>query len=150
MAQEYTIVRVDKKSISLGSYNIIKIINKNRSFYKKENIIIVKKDSLYQYKLYLIKYYQCLYLIKSLIKCLIIYLIGHYVRDIIAVALGSPQGNPQAALRWLTVTCQRHVPVVYSSPQSLRPHLLKDSSLSNLSCSTFMPSSHLPVKSPYI
>src|SRR6266550_8472468 len=53
-----------------------------------------------------------------------------FVRDIIAITSGSPQGSSRVILRWLSVTCRRHVPVVYSSPRSLRPHLLKDSSLS--------------------
>src|SRR6266705_2857503 len=52
------------------------------------------------------------------------------IRDIIAVTSGSPQGSSRVTLGWLSVTCRRHVPVVYSSPRSLRPHLLKDSSLS--------------------
>ena len=39
---------------------------------------------------------------------------GGNIRDIIAVTLGSPQGSPQTPLGWLLVTCQRHVPVVYS------------------------------------
>src|SRR6266568_3987273 len=52
------------------------------------------------------------------------------VRDIIAVTSGSPQGSSRVTLGWLSVTCRRHVPVVYSSPRSLRPHLLKDLSLS--------------------
>src|SRR6266568_7982436 len=52
------------------------------------------------------------------------------VRDIIAVTSASPQGSSWVTLGWLSVTCRRHVPVVYSSPRSLRPHLLKDSSLS--------------------
>ena len=56
--------------------------------------------------------------------------LGKSVRDIIAVTSGSPQGSSRVTLRWLSVTCRRHVPVVYSSPRSLRPHLLKDSSLS--------------------
>ena len=64
---------------------------------------------------------------------------GGNIRDIIAVTSGSPQGSPRTPLGWLPVTCRRHVPVVYSSPRSQRPHLLKDSSLYNLSCSTFTP-----------
>ena len=39
---------------------------------------------------------------------------GGNVRDIITVTSGSPQGSPRIPLRWLPVTCQRHVPVVYS------------------------------------
>ena len=62
---------------------------------------------------------------------------GDNVRDIIAVTSGSPQGSSRVTLGRLSVTCRRHVPVVYSSPRSLRPHLPKDSSLTNLSCSTF-------------
>ena len=54
---------------------------------------------------------------------------GGNVRDIIAVTSGSPQGSPQTPLRWLPVTCRRHVPIVYRSPQSQRLYLLKDSSL---------------------
>ena len=73
---------------------------------------------------------------------------GGNVRDIIAVTLGSPQGGPQIPLGWLPVTCRRHVPVVYSSPRSQRPHLLKDSSLYNLSCSTFTPLQPLVYKVP--
>ena len=46
--------------------------------------------------------------------------------------------------------CRRHVPVVYSSPRSQRPHLLKDSSLYSLSCSTITPYSPLLTKSFYI
>ena len=53
---------------------------------------------------------------------------GGNTRDIIAVTLGSPQGSPQTPLRWLPVTCRRHVPVVYRSLRSQRPYLLKDSS----------------------
>src|ERR1700726_4533959 len=36
------------------------------------------------------------------------------VRDIIAVTSGCPQDNPRTPLRRPSVTCQRHVPVVYS------------------------------------
>ena len=39
---------------------------------------------------------------------------GSNIRDIITVTLGSPQGSPQTPLRWLPVTYQRHVPIVYS------------------------------------
>ena len=39
---------------------------------------------------------------------------GGNIRDIIAVTLGSPQGSPWTPFRWLPVTCQRHVPIVYS------------------------------------
>ena len=59
---------------------------------------------------------------------------GHLVEPI-----GQPSVSPRLALRQSSVTCRRHVPVVYSSPRPLRPHLLKDSSLSNLSCSTIVP-----------
>ena len=39
---------------------------------------------------------------------------GGNIRDIITVTSGSPQGSPQTPLGWLPVTCQRHVPIVYS------------------------------------
>ena len=39
---------------------------------------------------------------------------GGNVKDIITVTSGSPQGSPQTPLRQLPVTCQRHVPIVYS------------------------------------
>src|SRR6266567_5157508 len=64
---------------------------------------------------------------------------GGNIRDFMAVTSGSLQGSPWLALRWSSVTCRRHAPVVYSSPRPLRPHLLKDLSLSNLSCSTIVP-----------
>ena len=54
---------------------------------------------------------------------------GGNVRDIIADTSGSPQGSPRTPLGWLPVMCRRHVPVVYRSAQSQRPHLLKDLSL---------------------
>ena len=39
---------------------------------------------------------------------------GGNVRDIIMVTLGSPQGSLWTPLRWLPVTCRRHVLIVYS------------------------------------
>ena len=51
---------------------------------------------------------------------------GGKVRDIIADTSGSPQGSPWTLLRWLPVTCRRHVSVVYRSPRSQRPHLFKN------------------------
>ena len=59
------------------------------------------------------------------IWCVVLVYAKHIVRDIIAVTSGSPQGCSRVTLGWLSVTCRRHVPVVYSSPRSLRPHLLK-------------------------
>ena len=47
VAQEYTIIRVDKESVGLDSYNIIKVTNRDRSFYRKEDVIMVEGDTLY-------------------------------------------------------------------------------------------------------
>ena len=59
---------------------------------------------------------------------------GHLVEP-----TGQPSVSPRLALGRSSVTCRGHVPVVYSSPRPLRPHLLKDSFLFNLSCSTIVP-----------
>ena len=47
VTQEYTIIRVDKKSISLDGYNIIRVTNRDRRFYGKEDVIVVEGGTLY-------------------------------------------------------------------------------------------------------
>ena len=39
---------------------------------------------------------------------------GGTVRDIITVTLCCPHGNPRIPLRWSSVTCRGHMPLVYS------------------------------------
>ena len=56
VAQEYTVIRVDKESVGLDGYNIIRVANRDRSFYRKEDVITVKGDTLYWQGLRLIKY----------------------------------------------------------------------------------------------
>ena len=48
---------MDKESVNLDSYNIVRVANRDRSFYGKENMVIVEGDTLYWQGLYLIEYY---------------------------------------------------------------------------------------------
>ena len=68
---------MDKESVGLDNYNIIRIANRDGSFYRKEDVIAVEGDTLYWQGLHLIKYCWCLHLIKSLIKCVTVCLIGY-------------------------------------------------------------------------
>jgi len=47
VAQAYAVIGVDKESVNLDSYNIIKVANRDRSFYGKKDVIAVEGDTLY-------------------------------------------------------------------------------------------------------
>ena len=47
VAQKYAIIGVDKESVSLDSYNVIRVADRDRSFYRKEDVITVEGDTLY-------------------------------------------------------------------------------------------------------
>ena len=47
VTQEYTIIRVDKESVGLNGYNIVRVIDRNGRFYGKEDVIAVEGETLY-------------------------------------------------------------------------------------------------------
>jgi len=38
---------LDKESVGLDGYNIIRVADRDRSFYRKEDVIMVEGDTLY-------------------------------------------------------------------------------------------------------
>ena len=77
---------MDKESVGLDGYNVIRVADRDGSFYGKEDVIVVEGDTLYWQGLCLIEYCWCLYLIESLIEYLTVCLIGRHWFDAVLSA----------------------------------------------------------------